>query len=162
MEQEEINRLRELHEALPMDSWHTKQLWRNHGGGQHGPKVETYTIEESAFYRFANDFQRAVMASISLPTLLAQAERVKVLEAALEPFKDFSIWLEEKGPRGTWVGTELDDYRAEIAVPKDLPDDMVVMSVQLELPGGQLSCPIYVEDFRSARTALEQTGATRG
>lgn len=127
MNQEDINRLREL---IPTD----------HPG-------EWNVFDHAAYY---------TAAVHSLPTLIAEAERAKLLEDALEPFKIFSDTLETQGLRGTWVGTELDDYRAEISVPKDLPDDLVVMSVQVELPGGQLSCPLYVEDFRRARTELER------
>lgn len=32
-----------------------KAIWRKHGGKQHGPMVEHYTIEEGAFYRFARE-----------------------------------------------------------------------------------------------------------
>lgn len=32
-----------------------KELWKKHGGSQHGPHVEHYTIEELAFYRFADE-----------------------------------------------------------------------------------------------------------
>lgn len=37
-----------------------KALWKAHGGSQHGPITETYTIEEQAWYRFAEALQARV------------------------------------------------------------------------------------------------------
>lgn len=35
-----------------MDKRDIKALWREHGGRQHGPRVETMTIPEADFWKF--------------------------------------------------------------------------------------------------------------
>lgn len=40
-----------------------KALWNKHGGSQHGPITETYTIEERAWYRFVEDLVRSSIAT---------------------------------------------------------------------------------------------------
>lgn len=39
-----------------------RDLWRAHGGSQHGPRVETMTMPEASFYEFVAAVEAAVRA----------------------------------------------------------------------------------------------------
>lgn len=41
-----------------------KALWRKHGGTQHGPRVEHYTIPEDDFWLFIDELLRGERAAL--------------------------------------------------------------------------------------------------
>lgn len=96
--------------------------------------------------------------------IAARDARVAAMTEALKPFVGLLNALEEQGPRGTWMGTEFDTFR-DIEIhdwkgrkpPRELPDDLDVISVQIEVPGGVSINPITVGDLRRVRALLQKT-----
>ncbi len=52
-----------------------RDLWRSHGGSQHGPCVETYTIPEAQFDAFCRSVEAPLLATIE--TQDAEIERLR-------------------------------------------------------------------------------------
>ena len=96
------------------------------------------------------------LAVNSIDKLLEQNEQLRL---ALAPFSSLATQIETQGKRGTWAASELDEFRHEYIIhdwigrnnPRDLPDDLVVFGVQVEVPGGQSSCPITMGLLREIR-----------
>lgn len=82
-------------------------------------------------------------------------------EFALLPLVTLCDALEADGPRGTWVGSELDDFTHEYTLSSmrakrtiELTDDFVVISAHNEYPGAQASSPLTMWDLRLARKII--------
>ena len=72
-----------------------KAIWRKHGGTQHGPIVEHYSIEEQAFYRFASELTRT--ADAENQRLRAEVEALR--EALGRIASDEGRWSDPDSPQ---------------------------------------------------------------
>lgn len=73
-----------------------RDLWRSHGGSQHGPCVETYTIPEAQFDAFCRSVEAPLLATIE--TQDAEIKRLRAentkLREAIAPFQRYAKALQ--------------------------------------------------------------------
>lgn len=106
-----------------------------------------------------NASQSHILTYRDMAIAALDAACVTELVNALEPFAVAANQLETRSPRGhdgTWVGTEMDGFRSEITVPADLDDDISVLSIMIEFPGGQSALHLTMSMFRTARDSIQK------
>ncbi|WP_157961938.1 hypothetical protein [Acuticoccus kandeliae] len=93
----------------------------------------------------------------------------KPMLETLRPFATFCAQLERQGKNGTWLGSELDNYETEVVVhvprsdgpPQALPDDLAIISVQVEKGVGQAMTEITMGDLRALRRLVAENSDRR-
>ena len=83
-----------------------KALWRKHGGKRHGPLVEHYTIEEQAFYRFADDLLAALQAYGDARAREALERAAEACDGIANEWRDKVVRYRAAGNNGPYLGDQ--------------------------------------------------------
>lgn len=127
-----------------MNSGEIKALWKEHGGSQHGPIVEHYTIEEQAFYRFAQALRDRVREECAHPHPSAGDA-----EALRDNLKSVRTALFNLGVSHNTFTTVLDDGGGPT-----MPGSM--RRHQLRAPLGREAVQFALESENAAHDALKK------